>query len=380
MAGAGQRARLYQRLQRPDVAASGPRRRQRPSTGIVARYFHTARPAGLAADRGPLCRLLWELWSPNYRFSDADYALTAASFDNPYFVEWVQRCATVIGDDPSEDIAERYRKFVDYLADHPCDAMKWDGFLDVRGCGYQDGDAVEVSGREVPFDETNPDGIYARMVGRRYYVRPRRWWNEFWRVTMLTTEAVPTRIVEAIDREAANRGKRQDDRIKVYVLGLPDLSRDTVTIELQRPCRKETLPALVRAYRGQYSDAEIITGMVKAKIEEFAVNTHMSAKASNVYIGSDIVAFYTNPSPVLFGELGALNARFGRSDLVRLFYIDQFDQTTGRNRGFRGQKCRTHTAVFPPRLHGWLAPAIASASYVGVLVKPVVSLSGELYD
>jgi pimeloyl-ACP methyl ester carboxylesterase len=50
-------------------------------------YFHTERGvAGLTANRGPLCRLLWELWSPNYRFSDADYAETAASFDNPDFV------------------------------------------------------------------------------------------------------------------------------------------------------------------------------------------------------------------------------------------------------------------------------------------------------
>jgi pimeloyl-ACP methyl ester carboxylesterase len=50
-------------------------------------YFHTERGvAGLTQNRGPLCRLLWELWSPNYRFSDVDYAKTAASFDNPDFV------------------------------------------------------------------------------------------------------------------------------------------------------------------------------------------------------------------------------------------------------------------------------------------------------
>jgi pimeloyl-ACP methyl ester carboxylesterase len=53
-------------------------------------YFHTERGrAGLAENRGRLCRLLWELWSPNYRFSDADYALTAVSFDNPDFVDVV---------------------------------------------------------------------------------------------------------------------------------------------------------------------------------------------------------------------------------------------------------------------------------------------------
>jgi pimeloyl-ACP methyl ester carboxylesterase len=53
-------------------------------------YFHTERGrAGLAANRGPLCRLLWELWSPNYGFDDATYGQTAASFDNPDFVEVV---------------------------------------------------------------------------------------------------------------------------------------------------------------------------------------------------------------------------------------------------------------------------------------------------
>jgi len=53
-------------------------------------YFHTERGrAGLTANRGPFCRLLWELWSPNYRFDDTTYDQTAASFDNPDFVEVV---------------------------------------------------------------------------------------------------------------------------------------------------------------------------------------------------------------------------------------------------------------------------------------------------
>jgi len=53
-------------------------------------YFHTERGrAGLAANRRPLCRLLWQLWSPNWRFDDATYERTAVSFDNPDFVEVV---------------------------------------------------------------------------------------------------------------------------------------------------------------------------------------------------------------------------------------------------------------------------------------------------
>jgi len=53
-------------------------------------YFNTERGrAGLAANRRPLCRLLWQLWSPTWHFSDDTYARTAPSFDNPDFVDVV---------------------------------------------------------------------------------------------------------------------------------------------------------------------------------------------------------------------------------------------------------------------------------------------------
>ena len=288
-------------------------------------------------------------------------------------VEWVQDCATKIGFDNIPDIAERYTRFTTHLSRHPCKDMTWNLFLEVLTCKYTDQHVGEVSGLEVPFDDK--DGIYAKMVGQKYYVQSRGWWNDFWRVTMLTTEAVPTRIIQVLDQESADRGEEQDDRCKVYEFDLPDASRDTVTIELQRPCKKETLLQLVRGYRGQYPEAEIIADMVKNRISELAVTTHMSAKGSNAYIGSDIIAFYNAPSPFLFAELGALNTRFGRSDLVRLFYTDRFDQTCGRNRGFRGEEGRDHKAVFPPRLHSWLAPAMSGASYVGIKAKASVTLN-----
>ena len=53
-------------------------------------YFSTERGrAGLKANRRELCKLLWQLWSPNWRFDDATFERTAASFDNPDFVEVV---------------------------------------------------------------------------------------------------------------------------------------------------------------------------------------------------------------------------------------------------------------------------------------------------
>lgn len=51
-------------------------------------YFHTERGrAGLAKNRRELSRLLWRLWSPNWEFDDATFDATAASFDNPDFVD-----------------------------------------------------------------------------------------------------------------------------------------------------------------------------------------------------------------------------------------------------------------------------------------------------
>jgi pimeloyl-ACP methyl ester carboxylesterase len=76
-------------------------------------YFHTERGcAGLAANRRPLCRLLWQLWSPNWHFDDATFERTAVSFDNPDFVEVViqsyrHRFGLAPGDPSLEAIEER---------------------------------------------------------------------------------------------------------------------------------------------------------------------------------------------------------------------------------------------------------------------------------
>jgi pimeloyl-ACP methyl ester carboxylesterase len=53
-------------------------------------YFHTRRgKLGMEQNRREICRLLWELWCPNWKVTDAEYNETAASFDNPDFVEIV---------------------------------------------------------------------------------------------------------------------------------------------------------------------------------------------------------------------------------------------------------------------------------------------------
>lgn len=97
-----------------DVAGSA-----HPAPPVVERalwyqyYFHGERGrAGLAQHRYEFCKLLWGLWSPQWRFDEATYAQTAASFDNPDFVEVVihsyrHRFALVPGDPAVEETEQR---------------------------------------------------------------------------------------------------------------------------------------------------------------------------------------------------------------------------------------------------------------------------------
>ncbi|MBB2927464.1 alpha/beta fold hydrolase [Paraburkholderia silvatlantica] len=76
-------------------------------------YLHGERGrAGLTEKRRAFCRLLWSLWSPTWRFDDDIYARTAASFDNPEFVDVVvhsyrHRFGLVEGDPRFDDIERR---------------------------------------------------------------------------------------------------------------------------------------------------------------------------------------------------------------------------------------------------------------------------------
>ena len=76
-------------------------------------YFHTERGrAGLERNRRDICRLLWRLWSPNWRFDEATFAATAESFDNGDFVDvtiqsYRHRYGNAPGDPALEELERR---------------------------------------------------------------------------------------------------------------------------------------------------------------------------------------------------------------------------------------------------------------------------------
>ncbi|MCO5121682.1 MAG: alpha/beta hydrolase [Burkholderiaceae bacterium] len=76
-------------------------------------YFHSERGrAGLDRHRLALIRLLWQTWSPTWRFDDATFARSAPAFDNPDFVDVVihsyrHRFGLVAGDPGYAEIEGR---------------------------------------------------------------------------------------------------------------------------------------------------------------------------------------------------------------------------------------------------------------------------------
>ncbi|MGJ5047159.1 alpha/beta fold hydrolase [Bradyrhizobium oligotrophicum] len=76
-------------------------------------YFQTKRGrAGLAAHRTEIARLLWQQWSPLWRFDDATFARAAEAFDNPDHVDVVihsyrHRYGLAEGDPRYQDIEQR---------------------------------------------------------------------------------------------------------------------------------------------------------------------------------------------------------------------------------------------------------------------------------
>lgn len=76
-------------------------------------YFHLERGRrGLEENRRDITRLLWEMWSPRWRFTEETFERSARAFDNPDFVEVVihsyrHRYGLVPGDPALASIEER---------------------------------------------------------------------------------------------------------------------------------------------------------------------------------------------------------------------------------------------------------------------------------
>jgi hypothetical protein len=200
------------------------------------------------------------------------------------------------------------------------------------------------------YPENNPNlPIYTRCVqdDHRWVVKPRMWWQGHGANTIiaLTTEMLPTACIERADPNwwdvFALETQIARDVVDVY---LASLNADNM-LETCREFQTKICPATP-------DSVLVISDCLKDQISK--CRTHISARGANSYIGKHVLQTMSFMHPDQHEVMLALNAYTGRNDCVALYHLDRFNQSAGRNLGFRLQGEASHTLAANRRLYKWL--------------------------
>ncbi len=165
-------------------------------------------------------------------------------------------------------------------------------------------------------------GAYAEAVGKEWCIFE-RWWpvRTASKVIVLTTESVPLNIV-----------RKSFHGWTIFDLDTPKLKLDAVETHAERGVTGKNLAKRCAEWQQRVSNLWIVSNKVAHLSNTM---THAAARGSNKLIGKDILQTMTFVTPCEFEMLEALNAWTGLDCLIRHRHIDEFNQTAGRNLGFR---------------------------------------------
>lgn len=205
-----------------------------------------------------------------------------------------------------------------------------------------------------------------------YYMKLTDWWQETDvrknspRLVILTTEASVFTMANRVNAMLASKeGQSKQPGFQLFDLNeyitLPDAVR-TAYFQVDSRARNEGgekrkgIPALVNEIysAGMLGTLElpgknwrIVTNSYKGRWKKM-VTTHSKAKGSNAFNGYDLVSIYSYPAQEQFRRLNFDAAFFGLTDSIRYHYLDELNQTLGRNLGFRFND-KKHIIVMSPR-------------------------------
>ena len=192
--------------------------------------------------------------------------------------------------------------------------------------------------------------VYEAVHGAQWRVSERDWWDGLaHQVILLTTESVPTALVRATTSPWC-----------IAELTAPLIPKHVVQVHAQRSLTGKNLPVICADFRELHPDTYIISNKAKPVPDTMP---HVTARGSNKLIGKHIMQTMTHMTPEQYEELQVLNAWTGRSDLVGLSHIDEFNQSAGRNLGFRCKEGVTHTLL----IHRRLFRVLVSSKVIGLV-------------
>jgi len=260
----------------------------------------------------------------------------------------VMWCEGLFADDPSiwDDthihLGDAYPHWVSYKA-LSLGGVPFDEVISIKRLGLSSQDEVGVGPLEA-YGQT-VDGkswdMYAATHKWRFAHRARSWWRNLAHHTViLTTEALPVTLFQISERSQPatvvldhSNGAHPDGVAELHVVG--NLSAETNSqIAVQIREHEADLDLFVIANKCADLDRSV---------------PHTSAKGVNHLADENILQLINSVSPSEYAKLQAINMIFHMQSALRLYHIDQINQTMGRNLGYRFQRKR-HIAYAPSAL------------------------------
>ena len=154
----------------------------------------------------------------------------------------------------------------------------------------------------------------------------------------------------------------------VTELDTPAIPRDVVQVRASREVISANLASSVSDVKAAHVQecGRELAAIGNKMAHVVGTKTHIAAKGSNAFIGKDIIQTMVAMAPEQYAFYEALNAWTGRDDLVRLRHLDEFNQTAGRNLGFRAPEkgpTPAHILLINRSLFESLAPMMCFARY-----------------
>jgi hypothetical protein len=209
----------------------------------------------------------------------------------------------------------------------------------------------EYSERVAGCDEKNID-IYKEECEKNWYVLPRKWWEKSAKkVVILTTESLPVLVARRLG-------------ISVFELECPKIERTVVNVHFDRFVNSKNVSKAIAVFKGNNrNDFSIVSNHAKCLSDSF---THHSAKGANHLKDKNIVQTMLYVGPDEYALLEVLNAWLGINYAVRLRHVDEFNQTAGRNCGFRWNGNTEHHLLISRSLCANLIYYLSSHSRYGL--------------
>jgi len=239
--------------------------------------------------------------------------------------------------------------------DAPGSIGGFDDLLSIVRVKYTAANLVKVNSsiEQLGFNNSN-ESPYV-FNDKPVYVKETSWWDKklHYQLIILTTERSLFEILNSIN-EKANR----QSGIKPFALydldSIIPLPKGTLDTELKTDnriaCNGKKIKDFAKDFfRQNPKDWSLISnGCMDEKTKKpihHNIETHASARGKNIFIGRNVASTYTYPCPDYYAELLADGIYFNIKDAVKKGILDEFNQSVGRNLGFRHhQHC--HSRVY----------------------------------